>query len=263
MITLGVIGVVAALTLPALMNKTQDKILETQYAKCKNVVVNGYKLMMSKYDMFKVENLPILNECNSMTEKACMSKEHKKTFNIASDSNGGLSPNVLPTDYIIQGETEKSPFKWDEVPYIFATADGMTYGVLPDENLVSFSVVADINGAKNPNTVKKDLYKFRFAGNGQIADVSGELGLTNTCSVKNLGACKTQEECQGLGTRTTTNYGSGYNDFFCVSSSYYVYWASWGSCVGGTNPDPWYGHDFCGAGTGGGRPGGSGGGSYY
>ena len=36
LITLGIIGVVAAMTLPALINKAEDKILESQYKKCKN-----------------------------------------------------------------------------------------------------------------------------------------------------------------------------------------------------------------------------------
>lgn len=200
--------------------------METQYAKCKNIVINGYKLMMSKYEMFKVENLPILNECNSMTEKACMSKEHKKTFNIASDSNGGLSPDVLPTDYIIQGETDKSPFKWDEVPYIFATADGMTYGVLPDSSLVSFSVVADINGGKNPNTVRKDLYKFRFSGNGLLSDVSGELEVISRCTHDNLSGCKNADECSAVGTwEGEVSFYVGHDAWETKTVNYYAAWS--------------------------------------
>lgn len=198
LITLGIIGIVAAMTLPALINKNQEKVLETQYAKAKTVLTNGYKLMMAKTENFKVDNLPFVNNCNQFNEKACMSKEHKIAFNIVADSANGLDDEVLPKDYVVQGETEKSPFSWDEVPYIFATADGVTYGVLPDEELTSFSVVADVNGLKNPNTVRKDLYKFRYSGNGLLADVSSELEEINKCSADNLSGCKTSEACLAL-----------------------------------------------------------------
>lgn len=197
LITLGIIGVVAALTLPTLINKTQDKILASQYSKSKNILANGYKLMMAKYEIFKVPNLPILNECNSMMNEACMSKEHKKAFNIVSDSKSGLNSDVMPNEYIIQGKSDKSPFKWSDVPYIFSTTDGMTYGVIPDDELQTFSVVADVNGVKNPNTVKKDLYKFRYAGNGQLSDVSSELEKVVTCSVDNPSGCD-EESCRAL-----------------------------------------------------------------
>lgn len=207
LITLGIIGVVAALTLPTLINKTQDKILASQYSKSKNILANGYKLMMAKYEIFKVPNLPILTECNSMTNGACMSKEHKKAFNIVSDSKSGLNPDVMPNDYVIQGKSDKSPFKWSDVPYIFSTTDGMTYGVIPDAELQTFSVVADVNGVKNPNTVKKDLYKFRYAGNGQLSDVSSELEKVVTCSVDNPSGCD-EESCRALIQFNSSGYGA-------------------------------------------------------
>lgn len=198
LITLGIIGVVAALTMPALIAKYQEKALETQYAKAKTVLANGYKLMMAKKEIFKVENLPILNDCNSMTEKACMSKEHREAFNKVTDSASNFDTVQLPKDYTIQGKEQKSPFNWDDVPYIFVTTDGMTYGISPDEDLKSFSVVTDVNGMKNPNTVKKDLYKFRYSGNGLLTDVSSELESTEVCSVDTPENCKTEEACYAL-----------------------------------------------------------------
>ncbi len=186
--------------------------------------------MMAKYEIFKVENLPILNDCSAMNEKACMSKEHKKAFNIASDSNGGLSSDILPESYNIQGESEKSPFKWDDVPYLFATADGMIYGVLQDEDVKTFSVVADVNGSKNPNTVRKDLYKFRYSGNGLLADVSSELEQVNKCSIDSLDECKTEEACWALDGVPV----SGTDD--CPE----IYWFNGKCSETGGSRGPWY-----------------------
>jgi len=192
-----------------LLAKYEEKSLQSQYAKAKTVIVNGYKLMMAKKALFKVENLPILNDCNAMKDKACMSKEHQEAFNKVTDSASGVNADTFPKEYEIQGKEDKSPFKWEEVPYIFVTTDGMTYGVLPDEDIKSFSVVADVNGLKKPNTVKKDLYKFRFSGNGSIFDVSSELENVDVCSIDNMEACKTEEECVALNHLTVGVDSSG------------------------------------------------------
>ena len=47
LITLAIIGVVAALTIPTLLNNYNDKVLETRYKKAVNIMTNGFKLMMS------------------------------------------------------------------------------------------------------------------------------------------------------------------------------------------------------------------------
>ena len=181
--------------------------------------------MMARHEIFKVPNLPILVDCNSMANRTCMSKEHKKVFNIATDTKSGFNPDVLPKDYIIQGKEDKSPFKWENVPYLFSTTDGMTYGVIPDEGLQSFSVVSDVNGVKNPNTVKKDLYKFRFAGNGQLSDVSSELEKVVTCSLDNPDGCD-EAACRAL-----AQFNGGWTDMAARDSEgncKLIEW-SWGS----------------------------------
>lgn len=196
LITLGVIGVVASLTLPLVINNTQDKVLETEYAKSKSILANGYKKMMADSQVYEVKDLPMFNSCK---DEACITNEHKKAFNINVDTTLGLKPETMPEDYIIQGKEDKSQFKWEDVPYMFSTPDGMTYGLLPDDTtMASFAIVADVNGGKNPNTVRKDLYKFRFSGSGVLSDVTSDLEYISTCSVDDPAGCKTAEECNSL-----------------------------------------------------------------
>ena len=194
LITLGVIGVVAALTLPLVINNTQDKVLETEYAKSKSVLANGYKKMMADSQVYEVKDLPLFN-CADMK---CYTDEHKKAFNVNVDTTLGLKPETMPEEYIIQGKEDKSQFNWDDVLYMFSTTDGMTYGILNDSTVGSLSIVADVNGAKNPNTVRKDLYKFRYSGSGVLSDITSELEYISTCSVDNPAGCMTAEECNSL-----------------------------------------------------------------
>ena len=196
MITLGIIGVVAALTLPTLINNHQEKVLESQYKKSRNIVSNGYMLMMSKNENFKVENLPIWN-CYDLE---CVSKEHKSVFSIVKDSASGLTADELPEEY--KTKKQKIVSLWENAAYIYATTDGMVYGLSPDGsvgtgNINSFTILADVNGVKNPNTVKKDLYKFKISNNGKVSDITDDL--EKDCSIENPAGCTTEEACSSLG----------------------------------------------------------------
>ena len=46
LITLGIIGVVAALTMPVILSKVEDKVLESQSLKTKNILANGMRLLI-------------------------------------------------------------------------------------------------------------------------------------------------------------------------------------------------------------------------
>ncbi len=211
LITLGIIGVVAAMTLPTLLSNVQEKVLESQVKKSATIAANGYKLMLAHYEAFNVANLPFMATCGDLE---CVSREHKEVFNITKDITSGLSADVLPNQYSIKGESEPSPFSWSDVPYIFMTGDGFVYGVTPDENRISFDVVVDVNGKQNPNIAVKDLRKYRFSGEGgQLFDVSEELAQVSRCSEGVLSDCKTRAQCEAA--------HCGWNNMF------YGYWRDW------------------------------------
>ena len=195
LITIGIVGVVAALSLPIVINNAQDKVLETEYAKSKTVLANGYKKMMADSQVYEVQDLPMFNSCRDI---ACITNEHKKVFNVNMDTTLGLKPETMPEEYIIQGKDDKAQFKWEDVPYMFSTTDGMTYGIIPGETVNSFAIIADVNGSKNPNTVRKDLYKFRYSGSGILSDITSDLEYISTCSVDDPAGCRTSEECYSL-----------------------------------------------------------------
>ncbi len=211
LITLGIIGVVAALTLPTLIANYQEKALETQYKKAKTVIANGYKMMMAKEETYEVSNLSFMQDGTKL------SKDHRVTFNILKDGTNDEMTN-LPESYSIEGESLKSPFRWSDVPYLFVTTDGMLYGVKPSEDKTSFDVFADVNGNKNPNKVKKDLYKFKYTGSGKLSDVSDDLAKVNECTVDNPSGCTTEEACRALPDGPDVDY------------EYCIYWTYDGRC---------------------------------
>ena len=200
LITLGIIGIVAAMTLPTVLSNVQDKVLESEAKKAANIVANGYKLMMAHDEIFKVENIPFLSNCNEMEDIDCVSKAHKESFSIVADSAGTLSAEEMPDSYAISGKSQPSPFKWSDTKYMYTTGDGMIFGVIPDETTwSSFDVIVDVNGKNNPNVAIKDLHKYRLSGEcGQLYDVSEELEQVSECSANNPGACTTRQQCNSI-----------------------------------------------------------------
>ena len=111
-------------------------------------------------------------------DSACDSKVHREVFNIANDSESVLE-NLKNIKYY-NSKNQEVPFSWERDPYYaFITTDGFAYGVLEPEDwdeVNSFDIIADVNAKNNPNLVAKDLYKFRFSGEGgQLYDVTDEL----------------------------------------------------------------------------------------
>ena len=216
LITLGVIGVVAAMTLPTLLSNVQDKVLESEAKKAANIVANGYKLMMARDEIFRISDIPFWS-CNNIE---CVSTEHKKVFNIVNDRESVLE-NLRDVKYY-NSKKQEIRFSWEREPvYAFITTDGFAYGVLAPENwneVNSFDIIADVNAKNNPNLVAKDLFKFRFSGEGgQLYDVTNELEQMSECSLDNLAGCTTREMCNSLP-------GTG-----CPSP----FWSSAGQCLDG------------------------------
>ena len=202
LITLAIIGVVAATTIPTLLSNVSDKRIETQAKKASSVLLNGYRRMVANEGgTYQISSLPLITHCREFTDLNCMSSEHRKVFKIIEDSAGSLELANLPEEYAITDSEEFAPFRWADVKYAFATGDGAIYGLIPAENKSIIDIVVDINSNAKPNTVQKDLRKYRVSSNGNlINDVSYELLTVNRgeCSINNLGGCVTAEECWAL-----------------------------------------------------------------
>ena len=221
LITLGIIGVVAALTLPTLIANYQEKALETQYKKAKTILANGYKLMMAKNEVFDVKYLPLW-ECytNGSVHYECANKHHKEYFKMVQSNTYDETP-WANTEYSILGQSKKfRPF--NDHNYIFSTADGIIYELYDvSEDYSSFSIIVDVNGPKNPNTVKKDLYKFNYSSSGKLSDVTEDF---TSCTVDNPSGCTTEEACRALPSDVDVDY------------KYCIYWYSDRGCVKGDCP---------------------------
>lgn len=201
LITLGVIGIVAAMTMPVLVGNYQKKVLETQYKRSISVIANAITLMMAKNDVpGDLASLPLV-ACNR--DAVCVSEEFSKYLptilkadldnhytnavmdlrNLTYKPNPAYEPLAsifMPPAYagLVGG------YWWNRVYLggtIFATSDGAYYGVnyiLNDEtgsltnNVNSVLMILDVNGAKKPNVVGQDFFQILIDKSGKVQDIT-------------------------------------------------------------------------------------------
>ena len=174
LITLGIIGVVTAMTMPSLMNNYRHKALETQFKKSVSIVSQA--ILNAKNDI-GVDNFA--SYCIEYNGQYYNSLECTTAFNNAFNSLAKKTPdssnwyNTGRVVYDIDRRTETiRTYNNNQVVYgettlaaagrpIFFTQsmpDGSYINILPIEYQLYIGV--DINGAKQPNKLGHDIFLF-------------------------------------------------------------------------------------------------------
>lgn len=192
LITLGIIGVVAALTLPTLIQKYRKQVWVNQLKKSVSTFDNGFKMMLADAgtdDLLNTELWESLEEegyCCGMSNPMHSDEILKKYFKILdiADSEGDYRTCSFEADENNDDENnEKLVYKLlngNEYSFEFLIrgrkiqmADGSTIGVYlyPFENYVythSAGVIAiDVNGKnKGPNQWGRDTFAFNIDEKG-------------------------------------------------------------------------------------------------
>ena len=171
LITLGIIGVVAAMTMPALISNYKYKVLENQ-------LKTAYSDLSQAAKMFQVHNDMSMSDYGSGVYPAKALSEFKKEFN-----------GVIKTSSLRYDSTDEEGNTIGASPYKWANINGKgkyesncnTGGFFWDKQgrLISFDdapasgvngpkVCIDINGEKAPNRFGVDYFIFMFTTDGYV-----------------------------------------------------------------------------------------------
>ena len=168
LITLGIIGIVASMTLPSLYIKNQNKALEASLKKNYSVLQqaldmyqaqNGFRLKSDDLDTHELKPaiLPyfnVLNDCGVGTElsgKACIPNTEENKSNIYKSYNG----NTITLAVFDDGQ-----FVLNDGSLILLENVRYGYGVL---------ISVDVNGYnKRPNRWGHDLFTFQLMKDGEL-----------------------------------------------------------------------------------------------
>ena len=175
LITLGIIGVVSAMTLPALVNQTRGKELETGLKKAYSVIQNAVNQM--NYDEGQVVNAANYGDTGNFMEvfkkyfklskdcgkSSCESQEILENEQLGSINYKSYTNIPIGTGLLDDGQT--------------VTIDGMFFMIennpQSDKNWLFISV--DVNGIhKKPNRWGHDLFTFQILDNGKLAPMGAQ-----------------------------------------------------------------------------------------
>ena len=178
LITLGIIGVVAALTIPALMNKTNDKETVVAVKKAYSILSQAYTMAIQDdgppdtWDLVgplsEVGAVNVLNQLApymkinkncGITESGCFYMGNYKTLNGNADESIDLG-GPWATAIIADGMTMAILIRSDTC----TDAPGST----PALKSVCGDIAIDVNGYKRPNIYGKDYFRFHFTKSGII-----------------------------------------------------------------------------------------------
>lgn len=206
LITLGIIGIVAAMTIPTLMKNTQDAELKSAWKKAYSVISqaslnvkndNGgtFAGLGSAFDLNSQNTLRDAYTNYLKVVKKCDADAYGLCFH---PESGGI---YLDTVKLLNGTSHLQCNSY--LPYFFESASGV---ILPDGQLVLFAWVntgtactfsiegytndcgfmtVDVNGFKGPNTVGRDIFAIEILENKIVPAGTGTL--SNTCSTSSTG----------------------------------------------------------------------------
>ena len=179
LITLGIIGVVAAMTLPVLVNKYQEKVTVSKvkkfYSTMNQVLLmsikdNGYPSEWSISDgqnsttakqlaQYLIPHMKIIKDCG--VNSGCLKYTSKAKF---------LDGNISNINYDTDNRYYKiiladNSYIWFRSSTPYCINDAPAYYTIKN---TCFSIFFDINGYKPPNTIGKDIFGSAIDKDGKI-----------------------------------------------------------------------------------------------
>ena len=200
LITLGIIGVVAAITMPILVGHYNKQAWVNQLKKTVSTLENGFKLAMAEDGVDKLSETTLWQSAGTtctggVDSSACDNfyTNFQKYFNVTYSKSttprlfGNLS-NPSNTAYGIKMQINFPSSAQIQLNALKQTPFGGTFG--PHLSIVD--IVIDVNGIKNPNVMGRDVFLFGVTEYGQVIPYGSDAANNAFCSRssnKTLSSC--------------------------------------------------------------------------
>lgn len=207
LITLGIIGVVAALTVPSLINKIQDKHFKTVYKKDVALISEAMKMLYVNNDEY------FDTSYNGLPKSVCALSEYLKISHISFNCSGievyADDPIQKFDNWIVKsyenmwhsGSSDSLWFTKDNIKMPNVSTYEYTTIHLANGAMVFFpccdKIYIDVNGYKKPNIIGKDIFA---------------LPIVNGLPQTKIGGSFKPQSCFGTGSTTINLTKDNYID---------------------------------------------------
>ena len=167
MITVGIIGVISALTVPTLMSNYQRKALTVQIRKTANNIASAADLLMTEesknkfsatsgykdLDTFITQRFKVLKTCESADATKCFASENYQSID----------------------NSKNSAFTCAGKSYVLADSSAVCL-TIDDTYKPNVTVTTDVNGSEGPNIAGRDLFMFTINAETGAVEKAGDHG---------------------------------------------------------------------------------------
>ena len=171
LITLGIIGIVAALTLPNMMKNHQKRVMVAQLQRTVNAISNAMPSYMDDVHATRLFDTDAFNynrNPNDLTPLVNFVRDNFKTSKICtSETTGGLEA-CYGNEYRRMSGTILNGFS-GEVCTILKIGSTICFNRQWDKNDFPY-VYIDVNGPQGPNVWGRDAYQMEFNNSGELAE---------------------------------------------------------------------------------------------
>lgn len=200
LITICILGIVAAITLPALNANINNNALEKQTLKF-------YTQMQKAFDLYKVNN-----ESDSITGLGLQENIDgfiKKYFNIVEVCSEAEDCLAEEYGYVDGKNLIQTSSIYNSNFHMYKLQDGSVFSINVNEDSNPIAIFFDVNGKKGPNIAGRDFWTFSVFYNGSIDE--------SKMTPENKAEWTAEEQKEYVESRfkncKTTNYGGCFGHF--------------------------------------------------
>ena len=188
LITMSIVGVVSALTVPTLMKNYQKKAQSVQFRKVVTEFTNAIDLTMTEEGKNSITTTSIFTDTNGVDNFV---NNHLKKIKTCSSNDVGEC--FSPSNYKSVDGSTNAAMTCDGNSYVLANSAAICIKQR-DESL---EVITDTNGAEKPNVGGRDIFTFYIQKNGKLSS-SGDGDVSNATSVNTCKSYAFGEACLGV-----------------------------------------------------------------
>lgn len=168
LITLGIIGIVAAMTISVLTAKYRSKVAVTQLKKMYSVMSQA--LLYTVQEEGNYSSLYAIQDYDSASIQAWYNKALKPYIKITNECFDNKAGCWAETTKYLNGNSLNYKNGIGTNIVTFNTIDGYSVNLdaITERGIIILRVYVDVNGKKLPNTLGKDIYTFTFSDKGFV-----------------------------------------------------------------------------------------------
>ena len=161
LVTLGIIGVVSAMTVPSLMQNYQRQSYVTQLHKVYNETTQAALQYMTDKNALNLKEAGLVND-------TAVDEWVNKYFRVVQNCSAEPSNCFAVGEYKRLNGTTLEIFNYNKNQYVLASGAGIYATSNAGNGNVNFWI--DVNGKKGPNIIGRDVFPLKVYNNGVVDD---------------------------------------------------------------------------------------------